>query len=69
MRIVLMIVLVLALTALGSALAALPVMWCWNYAVVHACHARELTFTHAWALSFMCGILLNCKGSVTSKES
>lgn len=39
--------------ALVSMLAAIPVMICWNYAVVNVFHAPEITWGQTWCLLYI----------------
>ena len=49
---------VIAVSALFGLLMAFPIMWCWNYAVVHIWGLPTLTWGMAWCLNFLAGVLV-----------
>ena len=54
-----------AAVAAISLFLALPVKWCWNYAVPDLFHLPEITFGKAWCLMWLCSSFfkasLSCK--------
>jgi len=49
---------VLAVSALFGLLMAFPIMWCWNYVIVHIWSLPTLTWGHAWCINFLAGCLI-----------
>jgi len=54
---------VVGIVLFGAALSlalAFPVMWCWNYAVVHVWpNVPAIGWGHAWGLTFLAGRFIN----------
>ena len=49
---------VIAVSAIFGLLMAFPIMWCWNYAIVHIWQLPTLTWGYAWCLNFLAGMLV-----------
>jgi hypothetical protein len=47
-------------------LMAFPVMWCWNYVIVHIWHLPTITWGHAWCLCFLSSTLI--KSTLSAKS-
>lgn len=49
---------VIAVSALFGLLMAFPIMWCWNYAIVHVWSLPTLSWGQAWCINFLAGVLV-----------
>jgi hypothetical protein len=47
----------LGFLAIFATMAALPVMWLWNYVCPDLLHLPTIDFWHSWALLFLGGFL------------
>ncbi len=68
LAIIMVVVLALALWAGASLLIAFPFMALWNFAIVHAFHAPELGYWHAWALLVFSSLFIIRPATKVSKD-
>jgi len=57
---------VMAMMAAFGLLMAFPIMWCWNFAVVHVWGLPTLTWGQAWCMSFLSQCFI--KPSITEQK-
>jgi hypothetical protein len=51
-----------------SLIMALPIMWCWNYAVVAIWGLPKITWGMAWCLSFLSGCFIKSTQTNNNKS-
>lgn len=59
---------IIVAVAFISLLLALPVMWCWNYAVVALFGLKAMTWLQAWCLMLLCNWLIKSNISVSKNN-
>lgn len=65
----LLIVIGIVVIAAGfGLLAAFPIKWCWNYAVVSTFGLPAITWGKAWCLSFLASMLIKSTSTSSSKK-
>lgn len=58
----------LAVVAVVSLLLAFPVKWTWNYVMPYLFNLKALTWSQAWCLMFLSGVLLKTSATSSSKD-
>lgn len=61
-------IVVLGTVILLSFVLCLPVMWIWNWIMPELFGLATVTWTQAWGLNLLCGLLFRAKVEVNNKN-